>query len=667
MSVTSRDSGGAPAPTGRAGGDRDPAIFGIRGLAALALLTVHVAMFSGLLGTKALGTPRPPSNFLGAFFVSGLPSFIGVFFVLPALYLYLPLARAIIAGRPRPPQGATMVRRLMRLLPAYYLMYLVVLVALNRDAIDGPWFVLRPLLLLQIYSPSPFAPHFINGMEVSWTVPSMVQWYLALPLIAWASHRFAARGATPVARARRLLLPVPVLIGIGVGWLFFVKGNGWDNRMVFWWPQGFAPTIGIGLGLAVLLALSQVSPGDTPRLLRVAAVRPGLFWVAAIAVYLVNCARPFSVIGMDAIYSTSGLFMTYLMVALFGLFASLPLVSPGAARTRVVDAVLTARPVVHLGRVSYGVYLWHFAVMHFYLQPGAVFSGAVRPIRELYGTAGFWELETVTLLGAVLLATLSHRLFEQPLAALVDAALARRRRPTPRPPALRRAPLLTTATVDVLTPPEAGAALAAAVTDRDAIQTNLVDLERHLDRHLLAAAELTGESARRWAAARADLAQLWTVYHAYSAVVDEAVRPFGGPGQPSGAELAQVSALLGQASVVVTGPPPPLSRRRITDDGRVELTVAAAVARMDELFRGVAEVVSAAEAVWETAGARLDRIDAALAHRAGVDGADPEPAVRQVDRLRTAVRTDPLARWRDGAVVTDDLDDLLDTLEHLVA
>ena len=246
------------------GGDRDPAIFGIRGLAALALLTVHVAMFSGLLGTKALGTPRPPSNFLGAFFVSGLPSFIGVFFVLPALYLYLPLARAIIAGRPRPPQGATMVRRLMRLLPAYYLMYLVVLVALNRDAIDGPWYVLRPLLLLQIYSPSPFAPHFINGMEVSWTVPSMVQWYLALPLIAWASHRFAARGATPVARARRLLLPVPVLIGIGVGWLFFVKGNGWDNRMVFWWPQGFAPTIGIGLGLAVLLALSQVSPGDTP-------------------------------------------------------------------------------------------------------------------------------------------------------------------------------------------------------------------------------------------------------------------------------------------------------------------------------------------------------------------------------------------------------------------
>ena len=141
---------------------------------------------------------------------------------------------------------------------------------------------------------------------------------------------------------------------------------------------------------------------------------------------------------------------------------------------------------------------------------------------------------------------------------------------------------------------------------------------------------------------------MWTVYHAYSAVVDEVVRPFAGPGQPSGAELARVSALLDQASVVVTGPPPPLSRRRITDDGRVELTVAAAVARMDELFRGVAEVVTAAEAVWETAGARLDRIDAALAHRAGADGADPEPAVRQGRRLRTAVRTDPLARWRTG-------------------
>lgn len=661
MSVMTRDvrrSGGAGT-----GGDRSPAIFGIRGLAALALLTVHVAMFSGLLGTKAFGTPRPPSNWLGAFFVSGLPSFIGVFFVLPALFLYLPLAKAIIAGTERPPQGRNVVRRLMRLLPAYYAMYLVVLVLLNRDAVDGLWYVLRPILLLQIYSPTPFAPNFINGMEVSWTVPSMVQWYLALPLIAAATHRFAARGATPVSRARRLLLPVPVLIGVGVGWLFLVKGNGWDNRMVFWWPQGFAPTIGIGIALAVLLALSKVSPADTPRLLRAAAARPHLFWFGALLVYLVNCARPFSVIGMDAIYSTSGLFMTYVMVALFGLLASLPLISPGAAPYRPVHAVLTARPIVHLGRVSYGVYLWHFAVMHFYLQPGNILSGEVRPIRELYGQAGFWELELVTLGGAVLLASLSYYLLEQPLAARVDRFLARG---TTRPRALPRAPLVATPAAVVLSGDEAATTVATVVADRDAIQANLVDLERGFERQPLVGTELTGGSRQSRDRARADLARLWEIFNAYSAVVDEAARPLVADRGPTAADLDRISALLSQASILVEGPPPPLAQRHITEDGRVRLTVAAAVEQMNELFHRTAKLVAAAQAVRTTVVPRLEQLDADLvsAGRLVADQGDESLAATlagvrdDLRRLHDTFRTDPLARWQDGEVSTADLDEL---------
>ncbi|GIF16426.1 acyltransferase family protein [Actinoplanes teichomyceticus] len=515
----------APAPA------RNPAVYGIRGWAALALTTVHVAMFSGLLGTRAFGEHRPPSNAIGGFLVSGMPSFIGVFFVLPALYLYLPVARSIVAGTPRPAQGPVLVRRLVRLLPAYWLMYAVVLVALNRQDVHGWWDVLRPVLLLQIYSPTPFAPHFINGMEVSWTVPSMVQWYLVLPLIAWAVRPYASRGATAAARARRLLLPVPILIAVGVAWLAVVKLNGWDNRMVFWWPQGFAPTIGIGMGLAVLLALARVSPADTPRLLRIAAAHPGWCWLAAGVVYLVNCARPFSVIGMDAIYSVSGLLVTYAMVAMFGFFASLPLVAPGARETRFTRVALANPVMAHLGKVSYGVYLWHFAVMHFVLQPGNVLTGAARPIRELYGLSGFWRLELATVAGAVLLATLSHRLLEEPLARRVDRML--RTRATGRKPEERR---------------------------RDTVRANLVDLENHPGRRLVDERAPAG-----------DLARLWTLFHAYSTAVDTAA-----------------------PTVVLTGSPPPLERRHITDDGREELSISDALARMDELFRRTADAFAAA-------------------------------------------------------------------------
>lgn len=628
------------------GRERSPAIYGIRGLAAFALMTVHVAMFSGLLGTKAFGTPRPPSNAIGAFFVSGMPSFIGVFFVLPALFLYLPLAKAIIAGQPRPPQRNGFIRRLFRLLPAYYFLWLVVLVALNRDAIDGIWFVLRPFLLLQVYLPSPFVPKMINGMEITWTVPSMVQWYLLLPLIAWAVHRFAARGETPAARARRLMLPVPVLIFAGVAWLFFVKAHGWDNRIVFWWPQGFAPTIGIGMGLAIMLALAKVSPQDTPRLLRVAASRPGLFWVAAGVVYLVNCARPFSVIGMDAIYSTSGLLVTYVMVALFGLFASLPLVTPGARPVRPVDAVLTNPAVVHLGRVSYGIYLWHFAVMHFYLQPGAIFTGNVRPIRELYGQAGFLELELVTLAGSVLIATLSFYLLEQPIAAWADRRFRNRRHAAePRVDV----PGWTPGQGGVLSTEQAGAEVTAAVAQRDAIRANVVDLERSFGRQLLAGARLTGETHRRWEAATADLIALWEIFNAYSTVVDDATKA------AEAGRSDAVTALLRGPSILLTGTPAPLGERHVADDGRQRFTVAEAVDRMNGLFQAVAALVTLVETVWNDATGRLGRIGAELAQarrRHSAPGQPVDPSITgaeaQLQRLYEAVNSDPVSLAAGG-------------------
>jgi peptidoglycan/LPS O-acetylase OafA/YrhL len=629
-------------------------------------MTVHVAMFSGLLGTKALGTPRPPSNFLGAFFVSGLPSFIGVFFVLPAMYLYLPLARAIISGQPRPPQRNNFLRRLIRLLPAYYFMYLVVLLTLNRSAIDGIWYVLRPILLLQIYLPSPFVPKLMNGMEITWTIPTMVQWYVFLPLIAWASHKFAARGLTPKARAYRLMAPVPILIAIGLAWLFFVKARGWDNRIVFWWPQGFASTIGIGMALAIGMALTQVSPKDTPKIFRIAAARPNMFWLAALAVFLVNCARPFSVIGMDAIYSTSGLLVTYLMVALFGLFAVLPLIAPGGGNP-LIHQVLALRPIVHLGRVSYGIYLWHFAVMHFYMQPGSILSGQTRPIRELYGQVPFWRLEIITFAGATLLATLSYYLLEQPIAAWFERHLRRREKASGsrgKATSLRaQVPGFSRSPDSAMPMEQAAATVSATAADRDAIRSNLLDLEHSFGKQLLSGAQLTGCTRTRWEATSVALSDLWELFSAYSTVVDEANRILIGGRSTTAAELATLTHLLTGPSIPVTVAPVPLARRHITDNGRLQLSIEAAVTRMNESFSGAAELVTTVETVWNEATAELEAIAAALQRArqlepGGAEDARITAAQAELDRLLATLRTDPLALWQEGRLANADLDTL---------
>lgn len=417
VSTTARSAAG-PVPAREA--KRSPTIDGVRGLCALALLITHVAMVSGLIGTRETGGDVGPSNYIGGFFASGLQIAAGVFFVLSGLYVYRPFAKSIITGGPAPDGTRNFVRRALRLLPAYYLMYVVVLLAMNWNAIDSAWYVIRPLLLLHIYD-----MEWMNGMEVTWTVPAMAQFYLLLPVLAWATRRYASRGATPRERAYRLMIPVPFLVAIGFAWLFIVKAMDLGTRALFWWPMGLLPEIGIGMALGILLALTQVSPKDNPSLFRAAAARPNLFLLGAVITLLVNCARPFSEIGMDDIYTVSGLVFFYVILAVFCVLVVVPLVAPGS-HSRVIDATMGNRPIAYLGRISYGVYLWHFAVMHFYLQGGTLFGGDTQMILGIYGDAGFWELQLVTLFGSVLLASISYYVLERPAMAWGERYLQRR-------------------------------------------------------------------------------------------------------------------------------------------------------------------------------------------------------------------------------------------------
>ena len=73
----------------------------------------------------------------------------------------------------------------------------------------------------------------------------------------------------------------------------------------------------------------------------------------------------------------------------------------------------------------------------------------------------------------------------------------------------------------VMTRDQAAAAVKAAVAERDAIQANLLELDSSFGKQLLAGAELTGGTKRRWDATAVTLATLWQVFSAYSAVVDQ--------------------------------------------------------------------------------------------------------------------------------------------------
>ena len=209
-------------------------------------------------------------------------------------------------------------------------------------------------------------------------------------------------------------------------------------------------------------------------------------------------------------------------------------------------------------------------------------------------------------------------------------------------------------TVPTLTRDQAGTAVKAAVAERDAIQANLLELDSSFGKQLLAGAELTGDTRRRWDATAATLATLWQVYSAYSAVVDQAAEVVARHLGPR--ELAAITALLTGRSVQLASGPAPLSGRDLADPGREELTLATAMARMRGAFAAVTEVVSAAEQVWTEVAGRLDAVGAELARvtpQAATLGDEAlvgslAAAQGTLTRLRDTLNSDPLALWLGG-------------------
>src|SRR5262249_30844150 len=151
----------------------------------------------------------------------------------------------------------------------------------------------------------------------------------------------------------------------------------------------------------------------------------------------------------------------------------------------------------------------------------------------------------------------------------------------------------------MVTRAEAQDRLATATAERDTIQGNLLDLDTSFGKRMLSGAQLTGVTKQRWDAASAALASLWDTYTAYSAVIDRAAELLATVRHGT---LGQVPALLRGRPVQLPRGPAPLARRDLADTGLESLTIATAVARMRKDFPAVAEVVTAAEAVWGEVG-----------------------------------------------------------------
>jgi peptidoglycan/LPS O-acetylase OafA/YrhL len=366
-----------------------PCFDGLRAVAAVLVVLVHTSFASGF-------TLRSATGIYTARFELG----VSVFFLISGFLLYRPFAASHIAGGPPPATGRFWLRRFLRIMPAYWLAFAItgyVMHGGDHQLVHGWRALLVYLGLLQVYFPS----QALTGITQAWSLCTEIAFYLFLPLFALViSHR---RRSDRNQLARELI-GVGVLFVTGLGlrfWLLHVH-TALASVMLEWLPTCF-DLFALGMFLAIMSSW-LVHRDLRPRWLWNPVV-PWVSWALAFTMLWSVSHLGIPLLPLKHASPWRGL-VEELLYGLFALFLLLPAVF-GPQRKGTIRRFLQFPPVVAVGVVSYGVYLWHQAWLNLFVDwTGALFKVA------------FPETFGVVIALALATATLSYVFVERPLLRL---------------------------------------------------------------------------------------------------------------------------------------------------------------------------------------------------------------------------------------------------------
>ncbi|MEU2090846.1 acyltransferase family protein [Nocardia beijingensis] len=371
-----------------------PALEGMRGMAALGVLLTHVAFQTGAAGTPVIG------RVWGRFDMA-----VAVFFALSGFLLWRQHAAAARGLDSAPPVGYYLRHRAARILPAYWLVVCAVLVLLPSAAgTAGLRVWVSNLALLQVFVPLTLT----DGLTQMWSLSVEVAFYIVLPLLAYALVRLRGRAA----RWRAPLLVAIALLSIG--WNFIPVPTP-DAIHADNWLPGYLPWFAAGMLLAELAEHSV----RLSRWWKVGANQP-LMWTVAVAAFLLAATDLAGPAGLTRAepwqYAVK---MGLGAIIGFALLAPLVLREPAARGHRWLESPVAAT----LGRWSYGIFIWHLAVL------SIVFP--VFGILPFQGDFGYVLVLTVAITLPV--AAASYALVEEPVRRWARRRDRVRRTPEPEP------------------------------------------------------------------------------------------------------------------------------------------------------------------------------------------------------------------------------------------
>jgi peptidoglycan/LPS O-acetylase OafA/YrhL len=384
---------------------------GLRAVAALMVLVTHVGDATALSARVLhFGSISLPLN--NAAYEMNLG--VEVFFVISAFLVYRPFLAANVDGDGHPEPLRFLWRRAWRIYPAYWFALIVIVAFTSRSlsfsngANNGDLRVSH-FLLVWGYDTRWLGANF--GLRQAWTLVVEVSFYFFVPFWAW----FMRRAGRWLGALRAEVIGALLLIPISPWMVWNLSGTNIPSPLRVLPP--FITAFAIGM-LFASLDVWHERRAESHALYDRLARRASWAWAIAIVAFI-------AFIKLDHLNGVSVLTASSRQLAvertmhavIAGLLAFPAIV--GLQRTDGVRRILRWRPLVLLGIISYGFYLWHYLFIDTLRHKLDAWraTGAHARIVNLFADHIWFEVGAffvIALVGATVMGALSWFLIERP-------------------------------------------------------------------------------------------------------------------------------------------------------------------------------------------------------------------------------------------------------------
>ena len=379
---------------------------GIRGVGMLLVFFTHLFL---------LADPDPDANMLAYGWAAPILGHIDLglaaFFVLSGYLIARPFARAYVVGTRRPPLREYVRNRVLRVVPAFYLFTVLVLLRFGLDGelgtVPDPDPSTWPQVLAQfLFIQGQAGGHAAIPIGPAWSIGAEVGFYILIPLSAFVAYRVGSRLDSPGRRAAVAIAAIAVLTFVSIA----LRAQ---DKFAFQWltsPPAIMYVFMPGVAVAI------VEPLIAGRLRGAARLATRVAWASFAAAAL--AAVLYAVTDYDAretpIHHALGQRALLAAMCTGALIFGLVVLQLGTDRA---PRLFANRVMLWMGARSYSFYLAHFWIL--------------LEIEYAIGTTGESIGQRVLIMTAIglpvttAIAALSYRYVERPF-------LERKRRPVTR-------------------------------------------------------------------------------------------------------------------------------------------------------------------------------------------------------------------------------------------